>query len=67
MDMVNATVDSLEYERIEGLAYENIQARLRGHTLMSVSSLINGVISNNGNKIETALGYATLYGDAIGA
>lgn len=34
---------------------------------MSVSSLENAVVSNNGNKIEVALGYATLYGDAIGA
>lgn len=51
---------------IENLAYENVQARLRGHTLMTLSSIKNGVISNNGNKIETALGYATLYGDAIG-
>lgn len=69
-DMVDATVRSLTksgYEKVEGLSYENIQARLRGHTLMSVSSLVNGVVSNNGNKIETALGYATLYGDAIGA
>lgn len=68
--MVDATVTSLqdnEYENIEGLTLENIQARLRGHTLMSVSSLKNGVIANNGNKIETSLGYATLYGDAIGA
>ena len=51
---------------LEGLTYENVQARLRGHTLMTLSSIKNGVISNNGNKIETALGYATLYGDAIG-
>jgi len=65
--MVEATLSSLNYDTIEGLAYENIQARLRGHTLMSIASLINGVVSNNGNRIEAALGYATLYGDAIGA
>lgn len=51
---------------VDGLAYENVQARLRGHTLMTLSSIMNGVVCNNGNKIETALGYATLYGDAIG-
>lgn len=69
-DMVESTVSSLNkvgYDTVEGLSYENIQARLRGHTLMSVASLENGVVVNNGNKIETALGYATLYGDAIGA
>ncbi len=68
--MVDATLESLShggYDTVEGLSYENIQARLRGHTLMSVSSLENAVVSNNGNKIEVALGYATLYGDAIGA
>lgn len=65
--MVDASVQSLPYDKVEGLSYENIQARLRGHTLMSVASLENGVVSNNGNKIEVAFGYATLYGDAIGA
>lgn len=55
------------YALEEGLAYENVQARLRGHLLMTLSSLTNGVVVNNGNKIETALGYATMYGDAIGA
>ena len=34
---------------------------------MTLSSLENGVVINNGNKIEVAFGYATLYGDAIGA
>lgn len=69
-DMAKSTVESFNqvgYETIEGLSYENIQARLRGHTLMTLSSLENGVVVNNGNKIEVAFGYATLYGDAIGA
>ena len=52
---------------VEGLAYENIQARLRGHLLSSFASYKGGVICNNGNKVECALGYATLYGDTIGA
>lgn len=68
--LVKDTVSVLEEEGIdasEGLAYENIQARLRGHLLMSVASVVGGVVVNNGNKVETALGYATLYGDAIGA
>ncbi len=67
-EMVDSTIHSLHnYETIKGLSHENIQARLRGHTLMSVASLVNGVVCNNGNKIETALGYATIYGDTIGA
>lgn len=69
-DQVTATLTSLKkagFEKVEGLAYENMQARLRGHTLMSLASLTNGVVINNGNKLEVALGYATMYGDAIGA
>ncbi|MDE8044312.1 NAD(+) synthase [Erysipelothrix rhusiopathiae] len=68
--MTDATVESMKfgaYSDVTGLAFENVQARLRGHTLMTISSLENGVVMNNGNKIEVALGYATLYGDAIGA
>ena len=55
------------YKNIDTLTYENIQARTRGHLLGGFSSLENAVISNNGNKLELALGYATLYGDTIGA
>jgi NAD+ synthase (glutamine-hydrolysing) len=35
--------------------------------LSSIASSVGGVILNNANKVETALGYATLYGDTIGA
>ncbi len=69
--IVDATVQVLkEYgyaDEYPSLVYENIQARIRGHMLSSFASVENGVISNNGNKIETALGYCTLYGDSIGA
>lgn len=51
---------------ISEFAIENIQARIRGSILSGISQVENGVIINNGNKIEGALGYATLYGDAIG-
>lgn len=49
------------------LVKENMQARLRGHLLSTFASIHNGVVVNNGNKVEAALGYCTLYGDAIGA
>lgn len=49
------------------LVHENIQARLRGHLLTTFSAIEGGVVANNGNRVEGALGYATLYGDAIGA
>lgn len=51
---------------ISEFAVENIQARIRGSILSAVSQIENGVIINNGNKVEAALGYATLYGDTIG-
>ncbi len=68
-EIVNSTnniFNQASYQ-IEGLAHENVQARLRGHLLMTYASLVNGVVSNNTNKIENALGYGTLYGDTIGA
>lgn len=46
---------------------ENIHARIRGHLLSSFAQAHGGVICNNGNKLEIALGYCTLYGDTIGA
>ncbi|KXK08531.1 MAG: Glutamine-dependent NAD(+) synthetase [Microgenomates bacterium OLB22] len=47
---------------------ENIQARDRGSRVLSaIAACLNGVFTNNGNKTETALGYATLYGDVNGA
>lgn len=54
-------------EQISQLAQENIQARLRGHMLSTFAQVEGGVIMNNGNKVEVLMGYATLYGDAIGA
>lgn len=49
------------------LVKENMQARIRGHLLSTFAQIHQGVISNNGNKVEVALGYCTLYGDAVGA
>lgn len=68
VESTHLTLEQYGYSIQEaGLAYENIQARLRGHLLSSFASYEKGVICNNGNKVECALGYATLYGDTIGA
>ena len=49
------------------LNLENIQAKIRGTSILSnVAAKYNGIFTNNGNKLETALGYATLYGDVGG-
>ena len=50
----------------KGLAYENLQARIRGCILMSLSNQFGSLVLTTGNKSETAVGYATLYGDTAG-
>lgn len=53
---------------LEGLNLENAQARDRGGRILpAIASMLDAVFTNNGNKTETALGYATLYGDVNGA
>ena len=71
-EVVEASVRTAEIygykeENMATLVHENIQARVRGHMLSTFAQIENGVIMNNGNKIEVALGYATMYGDSIGA
>jgi NAD+ synthase (glutamine-hydrolysing) len=51
----------------EGLAEENLQARIRGMLLMFVSNRYGHLVLATGNKSEMACGYATLYGDMVGA
>jgi NAD+ synthase/NAD+ synthase (glutamine-hydrolysing) len=48
------------------VAEENIQARLRGLTLMSLSNKFGAMVLTTGNKSELAVGYCTLYGDMCG-
>ncbi len=50
----------------EGIAYENLQARIRGCILMSLSNQSGSLVLTTGNKSETAVGYTTLYGDTAG-
>ncbi|MCL4781675.1 MAG: NAD+ synthase [Bryobacterales bacterium] len=45
---------------------ENIQARLRGLALMSLSNKWGAIVLTTGNKSELAVGYCTLYGDMCG-
>ncbi|MDH5672536.1 MAG: NAD+ synthase [Myxococcales bacterium] len=46
--------------------YENIQARIRGNTLMAISNRLGHLLLTTGNKSEIAVGYCTLYGDMAG-
>lgn len=54
-------------DALGGVVLENAQARARGNLLSAFAAVEGGVVVNNGNRVEGALGYATLYGDAIGA
>ncbi len=48
------------------VAEENVQARIRGNVLMTVSNKFGWMVLTTGNKSEMAMGYATLYGDMAG-
>jgi NAD+ synthase (glutamine-hydrolysing) len=50
----------------EGVAEENLQARIRGNLLMAVSNRFGCMVLATGNKSEMAVGYTTLYGDMAG-
>jgi NAD+ synthase (glutamine-hydrolysing) len=50
----------------EGLAAENLQARVRGVLLMALSNTFGWLVVSTGNKSELAVGYSTLYGDMVG-
>ena len=57
----------LKTMHLEGIAQENVQARVRGVTLMGISNQEGHLVLATGNKSELAVGYSTLYGDAVGA
>ena len=61
--MFNAYMDALD---LSGLAEENLQARIRGTTLMGVSNAEGHLVLATGNKSEISVGYSTIYGDAVG-
>lgn len=53
-------------DREPDTAEENLQSRIRGALLMSISNKFGHVVLVTGNKSEMAVGYATLYGDMCG-
>jgi NAD+ synthase (glutamine-hydrolysing) len=52
--------------RAPDVTEENLQARLRGTTLMALSNKFGALLLTTGNKSEIAMGYCTLYGDMCG-
>jgi NAD+ synthase (glutamine-hydrolysing) len=53
-------------DRPANIAEENLQARIRGNLLMALSNKFGWLVLTTGNKSETSVGYATLYGDMAG-
>ena len=51
---------------LQGLAHENVQARIRGTILMEYSNAFGHLLLTTGNKSELSVGYCTLYGDTNG-
>ncbi len=54
------------YKQPRGVTEENLQARIRGNILMTLSNQYGALVLSTGNKSELALGYCTLYGDMTG-
>jgi NAD+ synthase (glutamine-hydrolysing) len=62
-ELVKPFETSLE---LTGLSAENLQARVRGLILMSLSNKEGHLTITTGNKSELAVGYSTIYGDTVG-
>ncbi|HPF04851.1 MAG TPA: NAD+ synthase [Spirochaetota bacterium] len=65
-DQFRSDLDVMFHGMNEDVTEENIQARIRGVLLMSVSNKFNALLLTTGNKSECATGYCTMYGDMCG-
>jgi NAD+ synthetase len=63
MDQLGPVFDGYERDETE----ENVQARIRGTTLMALSNKFDALVLTPDNKSESTVGYCTLYGDMVGA
>lgn len=65
-DQYRKDLDVIFHGMAEDVTEENIQARIRGTLLMSVSNKTGAILLTTGNKSECATGYCTMYGDMCG-
>ena len=63
---INSELKPFFQNKTKDVTEENIQSRLRGLLLMSISNKFNSLLITTGNKSELAIGYSTLYGDMCG-
>jgi NAD+ synthase (glutamine-hydrolysing) len=66
VEAFHSTLSASTGSELEGLAAENLQARVRGTLLMTISNTYGMLVVSTGNKSELAVGYSTLYGDMVG-
>jgi NAD+ synthetase len=66
LDALEPALTSFGAARECDTTFENIQARIRGTTLMAISNRAGHLLLTTGNKSEVAVGYCTLYGDMAG-
>jgi NAD+ synthase/NAD+ synthase (glutamine-hydrolysing) len=66
VDAIRGTVAE-HAQSLSGVAVENLQARVRGDVLMGLANERDALVLTPDNKSEAAVGYCTLYGDAVGA
>jgi NAD+ synthase (glutamine-hydrolysing) len=66
VESVKAQLGTLFAGRAEDATEENMQARIRGLILMSISNKFGHLLLTTGNKSELAVGYCTIYGDMCG-
>jgi NAD+ synthase (glutamine-hydrolysing) len=64
---IKGAVKELERQlKLKEISAENLQARVRGTILMSLSNQEGHLTLTTGNKTELAVGYSTIYGDSVG-
>lgn len=66
LDEYNHILEPVKAWSQASTAYENLQSRIRGTILMSLSNSLSALVLTTSNKSETAVGYSTLYGDTAG-
>jgi NAD+ synthase (glutamine-hydrolysing) len=66
LDVLRPELEALGPAPEGDATFENLQARIRGNTLMAISNRFGQLLLTTGNKSEIAVGYCTLYGDMAG-
>ena len=65
-EVIKSSLSHLFADKAEDVTEENLQARIRGTTLMALSNKFGSLLLTTGNKSELAVGYCTLYGERGG-